>query len=210
MRTDTTVRDVMHREFLGVSESDPLRDAAALLVDEGTNCLVVLRGGESVGRLGCRDALSALLDAEVGSGDDDDRGLTVGAVMGPPLPTAAPDDALAAVEERLVAEGVDRVVAVEDGEAVGVVTAGDVLAAGAPRTGNGARDPIGDEDTTGDPRRGDAAMLGSDGGVDPAVEASSTDASGSPTQGVCESCGALVPDLVSANGQAVCPECREV
>jgi len=38
MRTDTTARDVMHREFLGVSESDPLRDAAALLVDEGTNC----------------------------------------------------------------------------------------------------------------------------------------------------------------------------
>jgi len=202
----------MHREFLGVSESDPLRDAAALLVDEGTNCLVVLRGGEPVGRLGCRDALSALLEAEVEVGGEggDDRDLTVGSVMGPPLPTVAPDDAPAAVEERLVAEGVDRVVVVEDGEAVGVVTAGDVLAAGAPRTGNGARAPLDDEGTTGDPRRGDAAMLGSDGGVDPAVEASSTDASGSPTQGVCESCGALVPDLVSANGQAVCPECREV
>ncbi|WP_128906470.1 CBS domain-containing protein [Halorubrum amylolyticum] len=208
MRTDTTVRDVMHREFLGVSESDPLRDAAGLLVDEGTNCLVVLRGGEPVGRLGCRDALGALLEA--GIDDTGDRGLTVGSVMGPPLPTVAPDDALAAVEERLVAEGVDRVVAVENGEAVGVVTAGDVLAAGAPRTGDGARDPLSDEDATGEPRRGDAAMLGSDGGVDPAVEASSTDASGSPTQGVCENCGALVPDLVNANGQAVCPECREV
>ncbi|WP_144923382.1 CBS domain-containing protein [Halorubrum salsamenti] len=206
MRTDTTVRDVMHREFLGVSESDPLRDAAALLVDEGTNCLVVLRGGEAVGRLDCRDALDSLLDATA----DDERGLTVGSVMGPPLPTVAPDDALAVVEERLVAEGVDRVVAVEDGEAVGVVTAGDALAAGAPRTGNGARDPLSDEGATGEPRRGDAATLGADGGVDPAVEASSTDASGSPTQGVCESCGALVPDLVTANGQAVCPECREV
>jgi CBS domain-containing protein len=210
MRTDTTVRDVMHREFLGVSESDPLREAAALLVDEGTNCLVVLRGGEAVGRLGCRDALGALLDARGGAGDDGERELTVGSVMGPPLPAVAPDDALAAVEERLVADGVDRVVAVEDGEAVGVVTAGDVLAAGAPRSGNGARDPLSDEGATGEPRRNDAAMMGSDGGVDPAVEASSTDASGSPTQGVCESCGALVPDLVSANGQAVCPECREV
>ncbi|EMA64329.1 CBS domain-containing protein [Halorubrum kocurii] len=214
MRTDTTVRDVMHREFLGVSESDPLRDAAALLVDEGTNCLVVLRGGEPVGRLGCRDALGALLDGGVGADDGSSADVggdrTVGSVMSPPLPTVAPDDALAAVEERLVAEGVDRVVAVEDGEAVGVVTAGDALAAGAPRTGDGARDPIADEGTTGDPRRGDAATLGADGGVDPAVEASSTDASGSPTQGVCESCGALVPDLVTANGQAVCPECRDV
>ena len=214
MRTDTTVRDVMHREFLGVSESDPLRDAAALLVDEGTNCLVVLRGGEPVGRLGCRDALGALLDAGVDAGGDStaegDADLTVGSVMGPPLPTVAPDDALAAVEERLVAEGVDRVVAGEDGEAVGVVTAGDALAAGAPRTGDGARDPLLDEETTGEPRRGDTTALGADGGVDPAVEASSTDASGSPTQGVCESCGALVPELVTANGQAVCPECREV
>ncbi|ELZ42755.1 XRE family transcriptional regulator [Halorubrum saccharovorum DSM 1137] len=213
MRTDTTVRDVMHREFLGVSESDPLRDAAALLVDEETNCLVVLRGGESVGRLGCRDALGALLDTggdEGGEGGEGDGDLTVGSVMGPPLPTVAPDDSLAAVEERLVAEGSDRIVVVEDGEAVGVVTGGDVLAAGAPRSGDGVHDPLSDGEATGEPRRGDTAMMGSDGGVDPAVEASSTDASGSPTQGVCESCGALVPDLVSANGQAVCPECREV
>lgn len=210
MRTDTTVRDVMHREFLGVSESDPLRDAATLLVDEGTNCLVVLRGGEPVGRLGCRDALGALLDAGIGTGGDAEGALAVGSVMGPPLPTVAPDDALAVVEERLVSDGIDRVVAVRDGEAVGVVTAGDVLAAGAPRSGDGVRDPLRDDGTAGEPRRGDAGTLGADGGVDPAVDASSTDASGSPTQGVCESCGALVPDLVSANGQAVCPECREV
>ncbi|OYR74174.1 CBS domain-containing protein, partial [Halorubrum sp. E3] len=192
MRTNTTVRDVMHREFLGVSESDSLRDAAALLVDEGTNCLVVLRGGEPVGRLGWQEALGSLLDE--GLADDP----TVGSVMGPPLPAVAPDDALAAVEERLVAEGAERVVVVENDEAVGVVTAGDVLAAGAPRSGDGVRDPLSDEEATGEPRRGDAAMAGADGGVDRAVEAASTDASGPPTQGVCESCGALVPDLVSA------------
>lgn len=201
----------MHREFLGVSESDGLAGAAGLMVEEETDCLVVVRGGEPVGRLGSRDALGALLDADgrsAGAGDGD--GPTVGSVMGPPLPTVAPGDSLAAVEERLVAEGVGRVVAVEGGEAVGVVTAGDALAAGAPRTGDGARETaVGDESLRGT-RRGDEGLLGSDGGVDPGSEAAATDASGSPTQGVCESCGALVPDLVSANGQAVCPECREV
>ena len=206
MRTDTTVRDVMHREFLGVSESDPLTDAASLLVEEGTNCLIVLRGSESVGRLGCRDALGAVLDAERGDGGD----RTVGSVMGPPLPTVATDDALATVEERLVSEGVDRVVAVDDGEAVGVVTATDVLAAGAPRSGNGAREAVGDEGAMEDRRRNDTPIAAGNGGVDPAVDAASTDASGSPTQGVCESCGALAPELVTANGQAVCPECRDV
>ncbi|MFW5917441.1 MAG: HPP family protein [Halorubrum sp.] len=218
MRTDTTVRDVMHREFLGVSESDPLADAAELLVEEGTSCLIVLRGGESVGQLGCRDALGALLGAGIStdSGGDGEsetesgRGPTVGAVMRPPLPTVTPDDALAVVEERLVSEGVDRVVVVDDGDAVGVVTAGDALAAGAPRTGDAARESVVGEAQLEGSGRVETVSMGVDGGVDPAVEASSTDASGSPTQGVCENCGALVPDLGTANGQAVCPECREV
>ena len=243
MRTDTTVRDVMHREFLGVSESDSLPEAAALLVDEETNCLVVVRGGEPVGRLESRDALDALLDAaEVAGGSDGNptpADLTVGDVMGPPLPAVAPDDSLAAVEERLVAEGADRVVAVADGEAVGVVTDGDALAAGAPRTGAGA-EGFGEESTAGEPgrdgavlstaaaadsdaeRRAEATMdpeaaermaaasrdeaAGTDGGADSVAGAPS----GASTQGVCENCGALVPDLVTANGQAVCPNCREI
>ncbi|RLM68743.1 cyclic nucleotide-binding/CBS domain-containing protein [Halorubrum sp. Atlit-26R] len=241
MRTDTTVRDVMHREFLGVSESDSLPEAAALLVDEETNCLVVVRGGEPVGRLESRDALDALLDATGDGSDDgpDPADLTVGDVMGPPLPAVAPDDSLAAVEERLVSEGADRVVAVDDGEAVGVVTDGDALAAGAPRTGAGA-EGFGEEAAAGEPRpnetvlstaaaadsdaeRGAEATMdpeaaeraaaasrnepaGTDGGADSTAGAPS----GASTQGVCENCGALVPDLVTANGQAVCPNCREI
>ncbi|RLM49798.1 cyclic nucleotide-binding/CBS domain-containing protein [Halorubrum sp. Atlit-28R] len=240
MRTDTTVRDVMHREFLGVSESDSLPDAAALLVDEETNCLVVVRGGEPVGRLESRDALDALLDATTAGSDDGPApaDLTVADVMGPPLPAVAPDDSLAAVEERLVAEGADRVVAVADGEAVGVVTDGDALAAGAPRTGTGT-EAFGEEPAAGEPgpdgavlstaaaadtdaeRRAEATMdpeaaeraavatrdetADTDGGAD-----ATGGADGGSTQGVCENCGALVPDLVTANGQAVCPNCREI
>ncbi|TKX75076.1 CBS domain-containing protein [Halorubrum sp. GN11_10-6_MGM] len=247
MRTDTTVRDVMHREFLGVSESDALSEAAALMVEEGTNCLVVVRGGEPVGRLAAHDALDALLEttdddatATDGDGTSEETPVTVGEAMGPPLPTVSPDDSLATLEERLVSEGTDRVVAVDDGEAVGVVTDGDALAAGAPRTGAGA-DGFGDETATGDPRpeetvlstaaatdsdaeRSAAATMdpeatrertatasrdessGTDGGADPIAEAQG----GGSTQGVCENCGALVPDLVTANGQAVCPNCREI
>ncbi|WP_424015515.1 cyclic nucleotide-binding/CBS domain-containing protein [Halorubrum xinjiangense] len=244
MRTDTTVRDVMHREFLGVSESDSLPEAAALLVDEETNCLVVVRGGEPVGRLESRDALDALLSATGVGGDSaaepSPEALTVGDVMGPPLPTVSPDDSLAAVEERLVSEGADRVVAVADGEAVGVVTDGDALAAGAPRTGAGV-DGFADESAAGtsrsdgtvlstaaaadsDAERGAEATMdpeataertaaasrdesaGTDGGADSVAGAPS----GASTQGVCENCGALVPDLVTANGQAVCPNCREI
>ena len=239
MRTDTTVRDVMHREFLGVSESDALPEAAALMVEEGTNCLIVVRGGEPVGRLEARDALDALLETVGREGPTEETPSTVGEAMGPPLPTVSPDDSLATLEERLVAEGTDRVVAVDDGEAVGVVTDGDALAAGAPRTGAGA-DGFSDEAAAGDPRP-DATVLstaaaadsdaerGAEATMDPeATEraaAASRDGpadtdggadsiagapSGASTQGVCENCGALVPDLVTANGQAVCPNCREI
>ena len=246
MRTDTTVRDVMHREFLGVSESDALPDAAALMVEEGTNCLIVVRGGEPVGRLESRDALDALLPA-TSDGEGPSEGTpaegtqtTVGEAMSPPLPTVSPDDSLATLEERLVAEGTDRVVAVDDGEAVGVVTDGDALAAGAPRTGAGA-DGFGEEGATGDPRANETVLSAAaaadsdaersaaatmdpettgeraaveqsggssetDDGADPIAEARG----GASTQGVCENCGALVPDLVTANGQAVCPNCREI
>ena len=214
MRTDTTVRDVMHREFLGVSESDPLADAAALLVEEGTDCLVVLRGGEPVGRLAARDALGAVLDAATEAGSTvNGAETTVGDVMRPPLPTVAPDDALARVDELLVADGVSRVVVVDDGAAVGVVTVQDSLAAGTTRaTGAAGAEPGVSGD---DPERApmeatsttapDAAR-----GSDRARTASSTDASGASTQGVCEVCGGLAPELANANGQAVCPDCREV
>ena len=238
MRTDTTVRDVMHREFLGVSESDSLSEAAALLVEEETNCVVVVRGSEPVGRLESRDALRALLDAGgVTEGSAPEAGpdeFAVADAMGPPLPVVSPNDSLAAVEERLVAEGADRVVAVDDGEAVGVVTDGDVLAAGAPRTGTEAGG-YGDETGTNGSRRSESVLSAAaaadsdaertaaatmdpeggedrgpvadgDGGAAPGVEMSSE----SSTQGVCENCGALVPDLVTANGQAVCPNCREI
>ncbi|MBP1923342.1 CBS domain-containing protein [Halorubrum alkaliphilum] len=222
MRTDTTVRDVMHREFLGVSESDPLADAAALLVEEGTDCSVVLRGGEAVGRLAARDALGGVLDGVAGTdAGTDDAGetnggvTTVGDVMRPPLPTVAPDDALVGVDELLVAEGVSRVVVADDGEAVGVVTAQDSLAAGTTRPA-GAGSSAGEPGVAGDGAErtpGDASPTGAQDaarGSDRARTASSTDASGASTQGVCEVCGALAPELANANGQAVCPNCREV
>ena len=230
----------MHREFLGVSESDSLSEAAALLVEEETNCVVVVRGSDPVGRLESRDALDALLAANGSASEADATELAVADAMGPPLPAVSPNDSLTAVEERLVAEGADRVVAVDDGEAVGVVTDGDVLAAGAPRAGTGAGG-FGDETGTGDSRPKEAVLSaaaadsdaertaaatmnpdaspdretagsrdgsveGDGGGAGPAAGAPS----GSSTQGVCENCGALVPDLVTANGQAVCPNCREI
>lgn len=188
MRTDTTISDVMHREFLGVSESDSLDDAARLMLSEEADCLVVLRGGEPVGCLSPRDALAAALD-----GDPSET--PVSAVMSPPAPTVEADEPLTTAEERLVSEGSSRLVVTAGGEAVGVVTEHDALAAGTTRT-EAATEP------------GVAVAATADG--ERARDAETTDASGSATQGVCEICGSLVPDLTASNGRAICADCQEV
>ncbi len=198
----------MHREFLGVSESDALSEAVELMVSEGTDCLIVVRGGDPVGSLGSRDALSALLE----EGAVDAPGATVGAAMTPPLPTVEPDEPLVAVTELLVSEGVNHVVVTEGGEAVGVVTGHDALAAGTAR-GADAREavPVAPYDDV--PRGaegGGAAEEDPARGDDRSRASVSADGSVSPTQGVCEVCGSLVPSLTNTNGQAVCADCREV
>ncbi|SNR30843.1 CBS domain-containing protein [Halorubrum vacuolatum] len=205
MRTDTMVRDVMHREFLGVSESDALPDAAELLIDEGTDCLIVVRGSEPIGCLEARDALAAVLN-----GHDD---ATVDAVMRDPLPTVTPADPLSVARERLVAEGVSRLVVIDDGEAVGVVTEHDALAAEIAREAD-PRDPERDFGIGVDPAGMEANEM--PGGqreersMSTTMAADETNAAEPVSQGVCEMCGSLTSSLANSNGQAVCPACRGV
>lgn len=199
MRDDITVQEIMHREFLGVSESDPLVDAAELLAREAADCLVVLRGGDPVGCLSPLDALEAVLENEA----DGER--TVGEVMSDPAPTIAADERVSIAEDRLIADGVSRLVVVADGDAVGVLTERDVLAtrpAGTrgepepdPEAGS-AREMDRSEDRT---REMDVSPDREEG-IDVATEA---------TQSICEVCGTLTASLSNSNGRLVCPDCRE-
>ena len=49
MNENVTVREVMEREFVGVSESDGVLETSELLLREGSDLAVVLRGSEPVG-----------------------------------------------------------------------------------------------------------------------------------------------------------------
>lgn len=193
MQDGTTVQDVMHREFLGVSESDTLGDAAEIMLDEGADCLVVLRGGEPVGCLSPREALAAVLDgAEPGE-------TTVDEVMAPPAPTIPADSRTAAAEELLVAEGSSRLIVTRDGEAVGVLTERDALAVGATHPVPGT-EPAAERDTA-EVGTVEAASVGAEG-----ADVATTEA----TQSICEVCGTLTAELAPSNGQMICPHCQEV
>ena len=183
MRNGITVRDVMNREFVGVSESDRLADAAELMVSEPTEAVVVVRGSEPIGTLSTAGALSAMVDGAPGD-------QSVGEVMEPSVPTTSPDTAVTEATRQLVSRGSTHLVVVDDGEIVGLLTQGDVLATqGAVET------------TAAAPSGGSEASE-----VGEAIEAENE--SQQSVQGICEECGTLSPELSTVNGQLVCPDCR--
>lgn len=173
----------MNREFVGVSESDRLVDAAELMAAEPTEAVVVVRGSELIGTLSTERALSAMVD-----GAPEDR--SVGEVMEPAVPTISPDAAVTEATQQLVSRRSTHLVVVDDGEIVGLLTQGDVLATqGAVET------------TAAAPAGGSEA-----GDVGEAIEADGD--SERSVQGICEECGSLSPELSTVNGQLVCPDCR--
>jgi len=180
MRNGITVREVMNREFVGVSESDTVAEAAALLRSESTDVLVVLRGSEPIGVLSARTAMGALLD---------DEGQTaVAEYMEPPVSTVEPTASLAAATQRLVGRGRSHLLVVDGEEIVGLVTDRDVLAAHeSVETADAASQSA--EPLAADERSAEARIEGS-------------------TQSICEVCGSLAPELSGINGQQVCADCR--
>lgn len=193
MYSSVAVHDIMARDFVGVSESDALGPAAALLLSEDVDALVVLRGTEPVGMMSTRDALSALLD-----GADHDE-TTVGDVMSEPAPTVQVDDDLATARNQLMTNAATHLLVMDGGDLAGIVTDRDVLTASPPRPG--------DEETF----EHEAEAYGVD--VFDRGEAAAAEENGETTystQSVCEVCGALTPELANLNGQLVCGDCREM
>lgn len=182
MQTTTTARDIMRHEFIGVSESDTLADAASLLTEEESDSIIVLRGNDPVGRLTVHDMLEALLE-----GDPVTR--TVGTLVreNPVIVTA--DAALSAVRERFFTDDTSSVLVVNGNGPIGVVTERDLLLA----TGEIDADEFLSEHQ-------------------PTEREQSTDAQDEfgAHHSICEVCGSLSAALGRVNGQMRCPDCIEV
>lgn len=180
MRNGITVRDVMNRAFVGVSESDTLAEAAELMRSEPTEAVVVLRGSEPIGVLSAAATVGALLD--------DDGRSPVAEFMERPVSTVEPTASLAAASQTLVSRGHSQLLVLDGKEAVGVVTERDILAAHeSVETAGSEREPA------------DPVAVG---------ESASEQTVDGSTQSICEVCGSLAPELSDLNGQQVCTDCR--
>jgi CBS domain-containing protein len=197
------VRDVMTREYVGVSEADPVDDVVGLMHDEGVGSALVLHGSEPVGILTEWDVL-----AHVATGGD---ASTAGNLMTEPVVTIEADRQLPEAVRTFARENIRRLPAVEDGEVVGLLTARDVIASAAAAAPDRAAG-----EAPGDAVAGPAAQassegtIGAGGGAEAGTPTATAATQAASEQAICEECGTLTRDLQPVNGAVVCPDCRSV
>jgi len=177
------VREVMDRDYVGVSESDSLSAAVGTIREADATGALVLRGGDAVGYLSTSDILDYLADAGALDG-------AVGDAMTDVPPSLRPEAAVEDAADRLATADTRHVV-VANGEGVlGLVDATDLVRAG--------------PDATTPPRAGDTPESATpDDRVGEPDDAYSH-------RSVCEVCGSLADSLSNSNGQLVCADCRTV
>jgi len=196
MDRDVTVREVVSREFVGVSEADDLIETVAVLLAEDAETALVVRGSDPVGILTGRDVLELLADG------DDPSEATVGEAMAESVPTVDPDATIGEAADRLSTGSTRHLVVVDGDEVLGVLTGRDLLAT-RPEPTNGPEPGPGA--SAGAP--GSETMLAADA---EAETADLGDGAGFEDQSICERCGTLSTDLVSFNGQLLCADCRDI
>lgn len=197
-----TARDVMSREFVGVSEGDDVGAVVELMVDQAVDDALVLRGDDPVGAVSAR----TLLEAAAAEGVPDEP---VETVMGPaPDPVCVDSDVDTVLARLSSAPGGLLPVADAAGDLVGVVAEADVIAAASSLLSGPRESDAPVTEAVGAAGNGvDAAAVADRAGAETGQPSASPESS---AQSVCEACGSLAGDLAVVNGQSICPDCRDV
>lgn len=185
MNESISVRDVMTRSYVGLSEGDSVAGAATLMRDEGMNFAVVLRGKNPVGVLDAEDIVVLVAD------DVDPKETTVVDAMHDVPVSVEADGPLSEAAAAIADSGRRRAIVSEGDEVLGVLSEADIVTAHSVMS-TPTQEPV-------------EPSVGSNPSSPMATDETDFD-----EQGVCEVCGSLVRSLRSANGQLVCPDCLEV
>jgi CBS domain-containing protein len=124
------IREVMTESVVTAEPQQSVRSVAGLMRERDVGSVVLVEGGRPVGFVTDRDlALSVLADGRDPSGPAADHASS-------PVITAAPDMELAEGAELMMRHGVRRLVVVEAGLLVGVVTLDDLASRTSPSDGD--------------------------------------------------------------------------
>jgi CBS domain-containing protein len=212
MDNDVTVRGVITREYVGVSESDTVQDTVELMREEQASSVIVLRGSDPVGIVTEWDVMGLVADGA------DPAVTAVSEIMSSPVRSVAADTPLVDAAGIMSSENIRNLLVEgsDTGAAVGALTDRDVIAAVASLQKSFGFATPGGTDTGTAPRRGSPTAEDAAGTVRDRAETASTGVNGNgepdayANQGVCETCGTLTDDLRQINGQLVCPDCQEI
>ena len=205
MEGEVTVRDVMTRDYVGVSESDTVLGAVRLMDEDDIGCVVVLRGSDPVGIVTESDVLALIAD------ERDPAEVEVSSIMSDPIVSVDADRGLSDAAGTMSREDIRRLVVTNDDELIGVLSERDVISASASLAGV----PQFREETPGD--LGGERMGGNPVGGEPvgaesvgSVAEDEGDHYEYSDRSICETCGTLSRKLTNVNGQLICTDCREV
>lgn len=117
----TTARDVMTKGVVTLERDASLSDAARRMKDGDMGDVLVRKDGELCGIVTDRD----IVVRAVAEGRDPEE-VTVEEICTHDLQTASPDDDLGSIIDRMNEHAIRRIPVVEDGEAVGIISIGDL------------------------------------------------------------------------------------
>jgi len=121
MSVPIRVRDVMSSPVRTTAPDTAAAEAAATCTAEAIGSLAVVEDGDLVGIVTSDDFVRLL------GASDDPGSQPVSAFMSAPVETVAPDASVSEVVAAMVEAGVARLVVVEDGDPVGLVSTDDVI-----------------------------------------------------------------------------------
>ncbi|RLG91948.1 MAG: hypothetical protein DRO36_02900 [Candidatus Hecatellales archaeon] len=171
------VRDVMKSPVVTVFEGDTALKTAKLMLENNIGSVVVVDlNRKPIGIITGKDLAVRVIAKKVSPSKAKNRD-----IMSHPVVIVSPDISLAEAAKRMKKFGVDRLLVIEEGEIVGIITSAEILeitptllevAAGKTRTAM----PVRGEET--------------------------------PLTGYCEVCGEWSDMLTEVSGKYVCEECR--
>lgn len=200
MESELSVRDILTKEYVGVSESDTVLGAVRLMREERSACVLVVRGTDPVGIMTEWDVLGVVAEGH------DPEATTVEDVMSTPVMTIGVDRSLADAADTMARENIRNLVVEDEDRILGVLTQRDVIAAAGSFQGVTSTSPP-NSPSMNQPANDDTAP-GTGTGTETELIANGGDEY--TTQGVCEACGSLSDALYESNGQLVCSDCRSV
>ncbi|MHC4147974.1 MAG: sigma 54-interacting transcriptional regulator [Planctomycetota bacterium] len=120
------IADVMSRDVISISPDDTVVYAARVMSESKISCIVVLDGDDLAGIVTERDFLE-----KVGGGEKDFAKRKVAEIMSSPVASVPPSLAVFEASKLMGEKGIKRLVVVEEGSVVGIVTQTDLIRASA-------------------------------------------------------------------------------